>query len=147
MALSHFREGVVKIAKSSGLGWSVLSVDDASSVQQAIVNDFTNLQFATPRAVQDTTGIDKSANERLLLLADFSITLSGVFNGASNMSHDVFKTISSTSVPRLITMTVNGKTLAPTCVLTDYALTRATGGALTFSVPGALSSGVVPVWS
>jgi len=124
--------------KQSGLGWSTLSVDDASSAQQAIVNDFTNLQFATPRAVQDITGIDKSANERLLLLADFSITLSGVFNGAANMSHDVFKTISSTSVPRLITMVVNSKTLA---------LTRATGGALTYSVPGALSNGVVPTWS
>lgn len=138
---------MIKIAKASGLSWSTLSVDDAASAQQAIVNDFTNLQFATPRAVQDTTGIDKSAFERLLLLADFSITLSGVFNGAANMSHDVFKTISSTSVPRLITMTVNSKTLAPTCVLTDYALTRATGGALTFSVPGALSNGVVPTWS
>ena len=147
MALSRFRKEVIHLAKASGLSWSTLSVDDASSAQQAIVNDFTNLQFATPRAVQDTTGIDKAANERLLLLADFSITLFGVFNGASNMSHDVFKTISSTSVPRLITMVVNSKTLAPTCVLTDYSLTRATGGALTFSVPGALSNGVVPVWS
>lgn len=147
MAFSHSRKGVIALAKASGLSWSTLSVDDASSAQQAIVNDFTNLQFATPRAVQDTTGIDKAANERLLLLADFSITLTGVFNGAANASHDVFKTISSTSVPRLITMVVNSKTLAPTCVLTDYALTRATGGALTFSVPGALSNGVVPVWS
>lgn len=138
---------MVKIAKSSGLAWSTLSVDDASSAQQAIKNDFTNLQFATPRAVQDTTGIDKSAFERLLLLADFSITLSGVFNGAANMSHAVFSTISSTSVPRLITMLVNSKTLAPMCILTDYALTRATGGALTFSVPGVLSDGTVPTWS
>lgn len=138
---------MITLAKASGLGWTTLSVDDAASSQQAIVNDFTNLQFATPRAVQDTTGIDKSAFERLLLLADFSITLSGVFNGAANMSHAVFATISSTSVARLITMVVNAKTLAPTCVLTDYALTRATGGALTFSVPGALSNGVVPTWS
>lgn len=135
------------ISKASGLSWTTLSVDDASSMQQAIVNDFTNLQFATPRAVQDVTGIDKAAFERLLLLADFSITLTGVFNGAANMSHAVFSTISSTSVPRLITMVVNSKTLAPTCVLTDYALTRATGGAFTFSVPGALSNGVVPTWS
>jgi hypothetical protein len=44
--------------------------------------------------VQDITGLDKSANERLLLLADFSISLAGVFNDASNMSHDVFKTVS-----------------------------------------------------
>lgn len=138
---------MVKIAKTSGLGWTTCSIDDASNVQQAIKNDFTNLQFATPRAVQDITGIDKSAFERLLLLADFSITLSGVFNPAANMSHDVFKTIPSTSVNRLITLVVSAKTLAPTCLLTDYALTRATGGALTFSVPGVLADGQVPTWS
>lgn len=135
------------MAKASGLAWSTLSVDDAASSQQVIKNDITNLQFSTPRAVQDTTGIDKSAFERLLLLADFSITLSGVFNGAANASHAVFSTISSTSVPRLVTMLVNSKALAPTCILTDYALTRATGGALTWSVPGVLSDGTVPTWS
>lgn len=135
------------MAKASGLGWTTLSVDDASSAQQAILNDITNLQFATPRAVQDITGIDKSAFERLLLLADFTITMNGVYNNASNQSHAVFRTIPSTSVPRLITITVNGTTLAPTCILTDYPITRAQGGALTWAVPGSLSNGAVPTWS
>jgi len=135
------------MAKTSGLAWSTLSVDDASNTQQDIRNDITNFQFATPRAVQDVTGIDKSANERLLLLADFSITMNGVFNPASNASHDVFKTVTSTSVSRLVTMTVSSKTLAPTVVLTDYPITRATGGALTWAVPGALANGAVPTWS
>ncbi|WP_223297532.1 hypothetical protein [Catenulispora acidiphila] len=134
-------------SKTSGIGWTTASVDDASNMQQAIKNDFTNLQFATPRAVQDVTGIDKSAFERLLLLADFSVTFSGVFNPAANMSHAVFSTISSTSVTRLVTLVVSSKTLAPNCLLTDYALTRATGGAFTFSVPGVLADGQVPTWS
>lgn len=135
------------MAKVTGLAWSVLSVDDASNVQRDIRNDVTNLQFATPRAVQDVTGIDKSAMERLLLLADFSITMNGVFNPATNQEHDVFKTIPSTSVNRLITITTNGKTLAPTALLTDYTLTRAIGGELTYAVPGVLANGVVPTWS
>lgn len=135
------------MAKSTGLGWTTLSVDDASNTQQAIKNDITNLQFATPRAVQDVTGVDKSAIERLLLLADFTITLNGVFNPASNQSHDVFKTISSTSVNRLVTLVQNGKTLAPTVVLTDYPLTRAATGELTFAVPGSNANGAVPTWS
>jgi len=133
--------------KQSGLAWTTLSVDDASNSAQDIRNDITNFQFATPRAVQDVTGIDKSANERLLLLADFSITMNGVFNPDSNKSHDVFKTITSTSVNRLVTMTIASKTLAPTVVLTDYPITRATGGALTWAVPGALANGAVPTWS
>lgn len=135
------------MAKTTGLGWTTLSVDDSSNAQQAIKNDITNLQFATPRGVQDVTGIDKSAFERLLLLADFTITLNGVFNAAANMSHVVFSTIPSTSVARLITMVANAKTLSPTCVLTDYALTRPNTGELTWSVPGSLSNGTVPTWS
>ncbi|MFJ3923010.1 hypothetical protein [Streptomyces sp. NPDC090022] len=135
------------MAKESGLGWTTCSVDDASGTPQPIKNDFTNLQFATPRAVQDVTGIDKSAMERLLLLADFSITLNGVFNDAANMSHAVFKTIPSTSVPRTVTLTVSGQTLANECLFTDYPLTRADSGELTFAVPGVLSDGTVPTWS
>lgn len=135
------------MAKASGIGWTTLSVDDASNTQQAIKNDFTNLDFATPRAVQDVTGIDKSAIERLLLLADFTINLNGVFDPAANMSHAVFSTIPSTSVNRLVTIVVNGKTLAPTCVLTDYQITRAANGALTFKVPGSNANGAVPTWS
>lgn len=109
------------------------------------------MEFATPRATQDITGIDKSAMERLLLLADFSITLNGVFNDASNRAHDVFKTIPSTSVSREINITVSGQNLgitpAFTILLTDYPLTRADSGELTWAVPGALASGDVPAWT
>ena len=85
--------------------------------------------------------------ERLLLLADFSITMNGVFNAAANRAHDVFKTVPSTSVNRTISMTVNAVSLPNEVVLTDYPLTRADSGELTFSVPGALSDGTVPVWA
>jgi len=135
------------LAKTSGLSWTTLTVADAAASAQDLRNDITNLQFSTPRAVQDVTGIDKAANERLLLLADFSITLNGVFNPGANASHAVFATIPSTSVARAVAMTVSGKSLTANCVLTDYNVTRATGGALTWSVPGSLSDGAVPTWS
>ncbi|WP_308048157.1 hypothetical protein [Streptomyces sp. TRM72054] len=122
-------------------------MDDSSGTARAIVNDITNLQFSTPRAEQNTTGIDKSAMERILLLADFSITLNGVFNDAANQSHDVFKTVPSTSVARTVTLTVSGQTLANECLFTDYPLTRSDSGELTFSVPGVLSDGTVPTWA
>ncbi|MFI9200157.1 hypothetical protein [Streptomyces sp. NPDC053048] len=135
------------MAKESGLGWTTCSVDDSSGTARAIKNDITNLEFATPRAVQDVTGIDKSAMERLLLLADFSVTLNGVFNDAANQAHDVFKTVPSTSVARTVTLTVSGQTLANEVLFTDYPLTRADDGALTFAVPGVLSDGTVPTWA
>ena len=135
------------MAKQSGLGWTTCSVDDSSGTAQAIKNDVTNLQFSTPRAVQDVTGIDKSAIERILLLADFSITLNGVFNPATNMSHDVFKTVPSTSVNRTVTLTIASKTLANEVLFTDYPLTRSDSGELTFAVPGVLADGNVPTWA
>ncbi|CAM5346543.1 putative protein OS=Streptomyces aurantiogriseus OX=66870 GN=GCM10010251_92880 PE=4 SV=1 [Streptomyces aurantiogriseus] len=135
------------MAKESGLGWSTCSIDDSSGTARAIVNDFTNISFATPRGVQDVTGIDKSAYERLLLLADATFEGTGVFNDASNMSHDVFKTVSSTSVQRTVTLTVSGQTLANEMIFTDYPLTRAASGELTFTVPGQLANGSVPTWA
>lgn len=135
------------MAKVTGLGWTTFSVDDSSNSQQAIINDITHVQFATPRGVQDVTGINKSAFERLLLLADFTVTMDGVFNPAANQSHAVFSTIPSTSVNRLITNVQNGKTLSPTVILTDYALTRPQTGELTWQVPGSLANGTVPTWS
>lgn len=135
------------MAKETGLGWSALSVDDSVGTARDIRNDITNFQFATPRGVQDVTGVDKSAFERLLLLADFTVTVNGVFNDAANMSHSVLKTVPSTSVARTTTLTVSGQTLAGELLYTDYALTRSQAGELTFSSPAVLADGTVPTWS
>jgi hypothetical protein len=136
--------------KESGLAWTSLSVDDSGGTLRDIRNDITNLEVATPRATQDVTGIDKSAFERLLLLADMSVTLNGVFNDGSNASHDVFKTIPSTSVAREILLVVSGQRLGTTpqvtLLLTDYPLTRADSGELTWTVPGSLANGAIPTW-
>ena len=134
--------------KQSGLAWSTLSVDDSGGTPRDIRNDITNFEFSTPRAVQETTGIDKSAFGRLLLLSDFSITLNGVFNPtATTSSHAVLKTISSTDVTRTISLAVAAQTLNNECIITDYALTRGDDGSLTWQAPCVLSDGTVPTWS
>jgi hypothetical protein len=135
------------MAKESGLAWTTLSVDDAGGTPRDIRNDLTSLEFATPRGVQEVTGIDKSAMERLLLLADFSITLNGIFNDAVNLSHSVFKTVPSTSVARTTSINVSGQTLACEVLYTDYSYNRSDSGELPFTAPGALADGTVPTWS
>jgi len=134
------------MAKESGLGMTV-AIDDSGGSARTISNDITNLDFATPREEQDITGLDKSARERLLLLADFTVSVSGVFDDASNMAHDVFKTVPSSSVARTTTLTISGQVLAGELFYTDYALSRGSDGSLTFSAPGALAGGVVPTWA
>lgn len=136
------------MAKQSGLGWTTASIDDSAGTVRAIINDITNLQISTPRGVQDITGIDKSAYERLLLLADASITLNGVFNPAATpSSHAVFSTVPSTSVARTSTFTIAAKTLACELLYTDYNLTRAQSGEFTWTAPGVLADGSVPTWA
>lgn len=137
------------MAKVAGTGWTTLSVDDAVGALTDIKNDVTNLSFSTPRGVQDVTGVDKFAMERLVLLADMSLTLNGVFNATG--SHLIFRTVTSTDVAREFTLTTNGVTLGttntPTLLFTDYALTRAQDGSLTWTAPGVLANGAIPTWS
>jgi hypothetical protein len=134
------------LAKSTGLAWTTLQVADSTGTNYVdIRNDVTDLTFSTPRGQQDVTGIDKSAHERLLLLADFSIAPKGVFN--ASVSHSVFKTVPSTSVNRLTIITVNATNLQANCLYSDYALTRAAAGELTWTTKGDLADGAVPTWS
>jgi hypothetical protein len=136
-----------------------MSIGDGTNTSRDIRNDITNMQFATPRGVQDVTGLDKSAIERLLQLADFSITLNGVFNSAATTSaHAVFSSVPSTSVLRMLALTVTGTVAASlnlgtagagngAVLFTDYALARAASGEFTWSVPGVLGNGAIPTWS
>lgn len=135
------------MAKENGLGMTV-SVDDAAAALKDISNDINNFTFSTPRGVQDVTGVNGSAIERVLLLADFSCTLNGAgFNDASDHAHPVFRTVPSTSVARTTTIVLSGQTLSNEVLYTDYSINRAADGSITWAAPGVLSGGVVPTWS
>lgn len=134
------------MAKTTGFP-ATISVDDSSTSAQDISNDVTNFSFATPRGVQNTTGVDSSAMERLLLLADASITLNGVFNTAANLSFQVLKTVPSTSVERTVSITVTSQILSNECLFTDFSFTRPQTGEMTWAAPAVLSDGTVPTWT
>lgn len=137
------------MAKQSGLAWTTLSVDDSGGSVEAIKNDITSFSFAMPRGVLDVTGVDKSAIERILLLADFNITLNttAINFAASPSFYDVFKTVPSTSVARTTTLAFASKTLANEVLYTDFNITRGQDGALGATVPGVLADGTVPTWA
>lgn len=136
------------MAKQSGLG-DYLAVDDSSGTVRDISNDVTNATFNNGTALQEITGIDKSAIERLQLLGDGTVSINGVFNSASNLSHDVFKTQTGT---RTVTYCVGGNTssnpkLEMEMLISAYNLDRAADGSLTWSAELSLESGTVPTWS
>lgn len=135
------------MAKESGLGMA-LAVDDAAAAPQTISNDITETSISTPRGVQEVTGIDVSAVERILLLADIELEHSGVFNPDANKSHAVFKTVPSTSIARTTAYTISGdQTLSSEILYSNYELSRSDSGELTWTATGSLANGVVPTWS
>lgn len=125
------------MAKVSGI---TTAVTVASSV---ISNDVRSISIDTPYGEQDITGLDKSAVERLLLRADCTGTMSGIFNTTASMSHATLKTPGS----KTFVIGYPGATLTFTAVTTNYAVTMGEDGSLTWSVNFALSSGTAAVWT
>lgn len=135
------------MSKVSGLGATV-TVDNAAGTPQDVSTDVSDYQFSTPYGVQNTTGVGKSANERLLLLEDFSVTFNGIMDPAANQSHAVFsgdKRVTRTVA--VINETTASSTMTAETLFTDYQLKRSNTGELNWSAPGALANGVAPVWS
>ena len=81
-------------------------------------------------------------------LGDGSVTINGVFNAASNKSHDCLKTRSGT---RTVTYAIGGNTssnpeLECEMLIANYDLTRGNDGSLTWTATLNLQSGTVPTW-
>lgn len=136
------------MSKSSGLGWTTFSIDDVGGTPVALKNDFNSLQFATPLAVQDVTGLDSFAMERIALLGDMSLTGNGAaMNPAASKSHVTLANQTDRRTARTVTIVVNGKTLAAEMLFTDFSYNRGADGSLPFTAPAVLADGTIPAWS
>lgn len=135
------------MAKQSGLAWSTFTIEESDgTTARDLRNDITNFQVATPRGVQDVTGLDKSAYERIMLLADLSYTLTGVYNPSAQKSHQVFRTVSSSDTQRTTVCGIGSESLTSQILYTDYSLQRGADGTFVWTVPGVLADGTVPTW-
>lgn len=125
------------MSKVSGLTTAVTVAGNVIS------NDVGSLTVNTPSGVQDVTGLDKSAMEKIMLRADCTGTLNFFYNTAASMSHATLKTPGS----KTFVIAFPGATLTFTAVTTDYALSMNADGSLTGSAPWELSSGTAAAWT
>ena len=136
------------MAKQSGLGdYIAVDLSNGSTVCD-ISDNITNYEIGNTQNLLDATTISKSAMERLIGLGDLSISLSMIFDAATNKSHDVFKTKSGT---RTVTIAIGGNSssnpkLEAECLVADYNISRGNDGSLTSSATLNLQSGTVPTW-
>ena len=135
------------MAKMSGIP-VVLTVANSNGGVVDISNDVNSVTLNTSRGEQNITGLDKEAIERLLLLTDAELGLTGVFNEA--LSHRVFRDCGAGN-PRAVSITLPGggalDVLALNLVFSSYVVSRGADGALTWTAPGKLADGAVPGWS
>lgn len=138
------------MAKTSGLG-AQITVADSGGTPRDFSNDITDFTLATPVALQDTTGLDKSAHERLALLRDLTAQLKGVCNFAANMSHAVLSTATTSAVNRACVVYPTSNHSTPTlpfsALIGSYDVSRGADGALTFQSDLSLADGTVPTWA
>ena len=136
------------MAKQTGLG-DMLQIDDSGGTARDISSDIGDYGINISQELIETTGLDKSARERITGMSDSDVSLNGFFNAASNKSHDVFKTRTGT---RTFDLRVGGNTssnpkLAMEMQVASYNISRGADGALTWTVGMNLSDGTVPAYS
>ena len=133
------------MAKQTGLG-DYLAVDDSGGTARDISNDIGDYGINISQELIDTTGLDKSARERITGMSDSDVSINGFFNPASNKSHDVFKTRTGT---RTFDLRIGGNTssnpkLAMEMQVASYNISRGADGSLTWTAGLNLSDGTVP---
>ena len=136
------------MAKQTGLG-DYLAIAASGGPVRAISHDIGEYGINIAQELVETTGLDKSARERITGMSDGDVTVSGFFNAASNKSHDVFKTRTGT---RTFDLRIGGNSssnpkLAMEMQVASYAITRGGDGSLTWSATLTLSDGTVPAWT
>ena len=136
------------MAKQTGLG-DYLAVDDSGGTARDISNDIGDYGINIAQELIDTTGLDKSARERITGMSDSDVTITGFFNAASNKSHDVFKTRTGT---RTFDLRIGGNSssnpkLAMEMQVASYNITRGSDGSLGFTAGLNLADGTVPAWT
>ena len=140
--------------KETGLGWTDFQVDSSDGTVRSILSSTNSLDFSTPRGIQDITGLEKLGNQRLLLLADYTISINQTFDDGALASDptesggfNVFNDVGSTSVARTTKVVISGQTLTVEVLYSDVTYARSATGEFGLAITGALSDGTPPTWS
>lgn len=137
------------MAKESGIGMTV-TIDESDGNARDISSDITSAGINTSQGLQDITGLGSAAMERLGLLRDGELALTGVFDDGSNLAHEVFKdyyTPVSGTFGRTVSVAISGQTWSAEMVIENYNLSRGSDGSLTWTATLRVCNGTTPSWS
>lgn len=120
------------MAKQSGLGWKFYVAGVDLSGDTAALG-----RIASPQETLPSTGIDKSAMERMIGRRDGAVDWTSWFNDAASQQHVTLRSVSSSDVTLLghAPDAIGAAAFGMVGKQVDYAPTRSAEGALQFSVP------------
>ena len=126
----------------------ILTVQDSGGVARDISTDVRNFNVNGSNNLLETTGLDKSAIERLNGLSDVEFTMNGVFNPDAAKSHAVLSNFEVAPAAGRQVVVDYGVPIATFNVrFSSYNITRGDDGALTWVANGMLCNGLVIAWS
>jgi hypothetical protein len=101
------------------------------------------------RPQQDVTGVDKLGMERIGLVSDASLSLTGAWNPAAAPTfYATFKDISTTNIDRTVVLVYPGTaTFTAEMRLASFNIARGQDGGITCTVELQFSGGAQGVWS
>jgi len=137
------------MAKISAVG-SYIALDDSGGTVRNISNDISDIEINLPTNLLEVTGMDKSAPERIGGLQDSTVSLSGFFNPAANMSNAVLGTGRTTA--RTLTIVIGGNTtgnpqITGEYIIENYDVSFGDDRSATWSASLSKNDGVVQAWS
>ena len=140
------------MAIESGIGWQNFTVDDSGGTARDLVSGVLNVDWDISRETIDSTGLDKSSNERLVGLGDFSINFAAAYDDAANNVYAVLSTVGTTDVARSILAKISDQVLGLTATgvetwITSSSLTRGEDASLQYAVTAVLEDGADIGWN
>ena len=133
------------MAKFAGLAMSMTLDDSGGSSATNISNDVASITLSDTRGEQDITGIDKSAMERLQLLADTDITLTG--NGWPSSATLAVLATNMSAARTLVLNWPDSGTYTVEVMIFSFGPTRGADGGITWTANLKLSNGTAGAWS
>lgn len=136
------------MAKMTGIPMTV-TIDDGAGSTRVITNDVLSCTLNMTRAQQDITGVDKLGMERMGLLSDATVSLTGAWNPAAAPTfYATFKDIATTNIDRTVVIAYPGPaTFTAEMRLASFDIARGQDGSITCTVELQLSGGAQGTWS
>lgn len=132
------------MTKYAGLS-VVVNVDNTGGTPVNCSNDISSINLQIPVGEQVTTGLDKTAEERLQLLQDATVTLAGRGLPSSATRAVLFEALGTT---RTVTIDYpDSATVSFEAFLYNLQIQRGDDAAITWSVDAKLNNGTAAAWS